>query len=314
MNKTDYLRDLVRKSVAGMSEGVNADGGYLISNDIATTAVDKIFQLSPRMYATSRYLVGPGSNSITIPAVVDPLQSSPSTGTRAYWQSEAQAIAAIGGSAPTMSKAAFSSPTLTLGNVVALVPITNELAEDVSNIDSIITDRLGIAISRLISRDMMFGTNVVKGVADSGIGHRASLSTAVSATPSDAQLKNMFNLLHPTAIRGAKWYVSQAVYSALYGAAYTSVDKTFGNLTILGLPVEVDPYMTSAPAHICLGNFSGYALAYKDPNLAKSITLYFSTNQSAFRLVWRVAGDAQTANTVCEDGVTRGYFIYPSGS
>jgi len=310
----NFLRELARKAVAGMSEGTNADGGYLISNDMAKGVIDNIFKRSPRLNHVSRYLVGPGSNSIKIPAVVDPLQSSPSTGTRAFWQSEAQAIAAVGGAAPAASKAVFSSPTLTLSNIVTLVPITNELVEDVNNIDEIITDRLACATSRLLARDMMFGRNAIKGVADSGLGHAASLSTTVSATPSDAQLKVMFGLLHPTAICGATWYVSQAVYTALFGAAYTSMDKTYGNLTILGLPVEIDPYMTSAPAHICLGNFAGYAMAYKDPTLAKSLTLYFNTNQSAFRLVWRVAGDAQTANTVCEDTVTRGYFVYPSGS
>ena len=313
---TKHLVELVRKAAAGMSEGVSADGGYLIQADVVKDVIDRIFQPTSRLYEASRYLVGPSANRIKIPVSADPLQSAPSTGTRAYWQSEAQLINSIGGGAPAMSKAAFNSPTLTLASIVTLVPVTEELCEDVVNLDDLMATRMANATSRLVARDMMFGSNAIGGVADSGTGHQASVSTAVSATPTDAQLKTMFGLLHPSAIGGAKWYVSQAVYALLYAThgTYTTVDVTLGNLTILGLPVVVDPYMTSAPQHICLGNFSGYALAYKDPMLAKSMTLFFLTNQSAFRLVWRVAGAPQTVASICEDGVTRGYFVYPSGS
>ena len=310
------LKNLCLKSAAGMSEGVSADGGYLVTTDIAKEIVDKIFMPSSRLAAASRYMVGPNCNAIKIPAVVDPLMSAPSTGTRAFWQTEAQLINAIGGAAPAMSKAVFASPTLTLASIVTLVPVTMELVEDTANIDDIIIDRLAIATHRLMANDMMFGTNAIAGVADSGTGHNASISTAVSATPTDPQLKTMYGLLHPTAIPGAVWYVSQAVYAALFAvhATYTTIDITFGKMTILGLPVEIDPYMGAAPQHICLGNFQGYALAFKDPQFAKSLTLFFSTNQAAFRMVMRVAGNAQTHTVTTTDGTTRGYFCYPSGS
>jgi len=314
--KTQYLAELARKTAAGMSEGTSADGGYLIQADVVKDVIDKIFQPAGRLFEATRYIVGPNANRITIPVSADPLQSAPSTGTRAYWQSEAQLINVIGGGAPAMSKASFLSPTLTLASIVTLVPVTEELCEDVVNLDELMSTRLANATHRLVARDMLFGSNAIGGVADSGTGHQASISTAVAGTPTDNQLTAMFGLLHPSAIAGAKWYVSQAVYALLYAlrASYTTIDFTLGNLTILGLPVVVDPYMTSAPQHICLGNFGGYALAYKDPMLAKSMTLYFLTNQNSFRLVWRCAGSPQTVTSVCEDGVTRGWFVFPSAS
>ena len=311
MNRTDtdvkmkmFLREIAAKA-DGMSEGTNADGGYLVGSDIVKGVIDRIFL--PQYYTAqaSRYLITQGKGSIKVPLDLNPLQSAPSTGVRAYWQAEAALI--------NTNKAVLGSLTLTPGNLVVMVPATNELVEDTVNFEEMFMTWAGKALQRKLASEMIVGTGAVGGVGTGGSTHGATLTTALAATPSDAELRAAFNLLHPAAILGASWYVSQAVYMALYGTSgYTTVDKTLGKLTIMGLPVEVCPYFGAAKNHIMLGNFSGYGIGYKEPNFAKSLTVYYSTNQQAFRLVLRIAGGPQVANSVCDDGTTRAYFVIPS--
>lgn len=302
-----FLKNLAFKA-DGMSEGVDADGGYLVSTDVAKTLVDKLFQFPFYTTQAGRFLVGPNAKGIKIPVLADPLQSDPSANaTRAFWQNEA---AVIDESVPKLA-----SPTLTLGNLIVMVAVTNEMVDDIVNLDDIFMTVASQAIQRKLASNMIAGTGVVKGVGYGGISTRATMTLAVSATPTDAQLQAMYLLLHPSAIPGAAWYLSQTTYANLFAVSgYTSIDKTFGKLSIMGIPAEVNPYLTTAPSHILLGNFSGYALAYKNPSLAKSMHIYYATNQQAFRIVCRFAGDAQVASSPCQDGVTRGYFVVPAGS
>jgi len=302
-----FLKNLAFKA-DGMSEGVDADGGYLVSTDVAKELITKVFQHPFYTAQAGRFLVGPNAKGIKIPALADPLQGDPSANaTRAYWQSEA---AAISGSVPRLA-----SPTLTLGNLIVLVAVTNEMVEDIVNLDDIFMTVASQAIQRKLAYDMVAGTGVVKGVGYGGISTRATLTVAVSSTPTDAQLKAMYLLLHPSAIPGAVWYLSQTTYANLFASTgYTSIDKTLGKLSIMGIPAEVNPYLTTSPSHILLGNFSGYALAYKNPSMVKGMHIYYATDQQAFRIVARFAGDAQVANSVCQDGVTRGFFVVPAVS
>lgn len=305
MKMRSFLRDLAGKA-DGMSEGVNSAGGYLVGVDIAKQIADYTFQ--PQFYTSlpSRYEIVPGKGKINVPIDIDPLQSDPTTGARAYWQSEAAQI--------TTNKAQLSVLTLAPANLVVMVPVTNEMAEDVGNLEEMFIAWGGKACQRKVASEMVVGTGAIAGAGYGGTGSGATLSTALSATPTDVQLQTAFGLLHPSLVQGAVWYVSQAVYAALWaaGLTYASLDRTFGRLTCMGLPVEINPYLSAAKNHVMLGNWRGYALGFKEPRLAVSQVVYYLTDQQAFRLVLRLAGGPQTANSVCQDGVTRGCFVVPS--
>jgi HK97 family phage major capsid protein len=124
----------------------------------------------------------------------------------------------------------------------------------------------------------------------------------------------MYGLLHPAMLQGARWYVNQATYATLFTSGYTAIDKTFGQLTILGLPVEVHPFM-SAPAdnkHIMLGNFKGFAFGYKSPSVVNSLHIKYLTNEQVFRVLLRIGGNVVVSTSACEDGVSRGAFVIPA--
>lgn len=288
---------------AGMSEGVTADGGYAVGTDVVKDIIDNIFLDPDYIGLVNRYEIATGKNKIQVPYSNDALLTEPTNGTRAYWTDEAATM--------TPSTTLMDAATLTLNKITTLVHITDELLYDVDMADTKIKEYSTKAIQRLIGRDILFGTNAIKGVFNDTVGTQ---TTTLDATPTAAQLNTAYNLLNPALINGAKWYVNQYVYTALFNSGYANVDKTMGKLTVLGLPVVVNPYLdiASSGKHILLGNFKAYALAYKTPSYDKGITLNFLSNQTAFRLVYRMAGDVVTAITACEDGEDRGAFIIPT--
>lgn len=318
-DRNHFLRNLAFKSPAGMSEGVAADGGDAIGIDIAQSVVDALWADTTGILGkVSRYEVRQGANQIKIPAFAEPLMSAPATGTRAFWQDEAQLVTAVGGSSPSASKFSLSVLSPTLKTIVVLVPVTQELVEDVSNLDDLFTDRATKAGKRLMESEMMFGSSALAGVGYGGSDTNTTLSTTITpAAPTQAQLQAAFNLLHPALVQGAEWYVDKITYSYLFASGYNIVDKTFGKLTCLGLPVAISPYMTSASSAktgLMLGNFAAYGMAVKPPKVMKSaqINIGYSSNQLYYRMTLRVAGGAQVNSITCTDGVTRSAFVVPA--
>ena len=301
------FRSLVLESlgVKNMNESVLSDGGYLVGSQVVNDIIDNVFIDQDYIAEASRYEVSSGKNNIKIPFTGDFLQPSPTSGTRAYWTSEAANL--------TASIPLVNAQTLNLDKITCLVNITDELLYDVSMADVKIKEYATKAAKRLIAYDTLFGVGAIQGVFNT---QTATQQTALDSTPTADQLNVAYNLLNPALIDGAVWYVSQEVFTDLFNANYNNIDKTLGKLTILGLPVKVCPYLGGALSgkHIFLGNFKAFAYAYKTPTYDKSTTVNFLSNQNQLRLIMRFAGDVQTRNTWGNDGVLRSAFVTPTAS
>lgn len=291
------------KLAAGMNEGTNNLGGYAVGTEAVAEIIDNIFIDPDYTGLVSRYEIETGKNKIQIPYNVDPLQTDSTVGTRAYWTAEAASV--------TPSTTTLTAATLTLNKITTLVNITNELLYDVSMADEKIKEYSTKAIKRLIASEMLFGTDAIQGVFKTTT---ATQKSALSPIPTQNELIAAFKKIHPALLDNAKWYVHQDVFAGLFASGYNIINKTAGNLTILGLPVVVNPWLKGplSNEHVLLGNFNAYALAYKTPAYDKSITLNFLSNQTAFRMTARFAGDVVTANSYTEDQVLKSAFIIPA--
>lgn len=108
----------------GMSEGVMADGGFLVQVDISTAIFEKAWQTGKLVTLCARQPIGANFNGVKIPAVDETSRADGSRwgGVRGYWGAE--------GGTLTKSKPTFRWIELNLKKLHALVYATDELLAD----------------------------------------------------------------------------------------------------------------------------------------------------------------------------------------
>lgn len=317
ISKAEYLRSLVAKNYEPQGykanvEDVAGSGQELVGADIAKDMVDLIVGDKGLLADVEVYQVTSNKNRIKVPKLTDPLQFGQGTapvGTRSYFLKQANPA--------TASVASLDQVTIELDTLATLVQMSEELVGDVGNIDAKWETMSSNAARKAIMWSAIFGSgsgNPVKGVGFLGDGQAATIHTDIDQVPTESQLKAAYLLLHPSAIEGAKWYVSQAVLASLQDSAYECVDRTLGVLTVYGIPVEVCPFMSVAPRHVLLGNFAGYGLAMKVvlKDRSAEAQVAFLSNSEFFRSLLRVGGNAIAENSPLDDGTTRAWFVSPT--
>lgn len=107
------------------TEGVGADGGFVVPPDFRTAIMEKVMAEESLLGRTDQLTTS--SNSIVLPKdETTPWQTS--GGIQAYWDGEGDQL--------TQSKIALQEETLRLNKLTALVPVTEELMEDAPSLDS----------------------------------------------------------------------------------------------------------------------------------------------------------------------------------
>src|SRR5690606_13259481 len=107
------------------SEGTGADGGFAVPPDFRAEIISKVMA-EDQLISRTDQSVSTG-NSITLPIdTTSPWQTT--GGIQAYWDGEAQQI--------NQSKPALEQVQVKLNKLTALVPVSDELLEDVPALDS----------------------------------------------------------------------------------------------------------------------------------------------------------------------------------
>lgn len=298
-----YVRSLVNKSATGMNEATAADGGAAIGVEIAEGIYGRMVSTSSILSSAAIIPMTKGS-TIKVPYINDYLSvDEREDGVRAYWIDEA--------GEKTISTPVLGSAQMELGKLVVRIPYTDELFNDRPDLVEWLTVAASDAIRNKLEYGMIYNDlGAVLGVAGGGDGEKATVKSGFSAVPSEAQLIAAYKLLNPLAVAGARWYVSQATYADLSAATYDVLNREEeGQMYIVGLPVEVCPWL-NADLHIVLANFAGYGLAAKQAKVMVSDQLNFDTDQSEFRMVYRVAGKPITEVQEI-DSTDVGYFVIP---
>ena len=296
------IRDARLKAIVGSSENVPADGGFLVQTDYATTLLEKTFAASDIINRIFRIPISANANGVKIPAVADSSRAdgSRSGGIRAYWAAE--------GATKTPSYTSFAQVALELKKLIGYTTCTDELLEDVSALEAWIGRAFAAEFDFKIADAIINGTGVGQPL---GILAAPCLVTVTAETGQGATTIVTENIIKMWARRFGPhtknyvWLINQDIEPQLYtmglaiGTGGIPVYMPAGGLsgapysTLFGKPVIPCEQCASlgAAGDIILADLSQYVMIDKGGmKSASSIHVNFTTDQTAFRFVYRCDG------------------------
>ena len=295
------LLDLM--AATGMSEGVPADGGFILQdtyvNDIFKR-VNEAGQVFNRI--TRRYPLGGNSNSIKMPAIDETSRADGSRwgGFRAYWVAE--------GASTTATKPAFQRIALELNKLMAVAYATNEQLQDTPIIEGLVRDGFGEEFGFKLDDAAIRGTGVGEplGVLNSPATVSVAKETnQVAATIKYENVLKMWSRLYARSRANAVWFINQdcepqlSQMSLAVGTGGIPVYMPAGGIsglpyaTLFGRPViAIEQCATlGTVGDIILADMTQYWCIEKGSpagDLTASIHVAFLTDETAFRGTYRV--------------------------
>ncbi len=303
----DGVRDARLKAPTGASEGTPSDGGFLVQTDYSTNLIEKTFNTSQILSRIYRMPVSGNSNAMKIPAVADSSRAdgSRSGGIQAYWAGEA--------GTKTPSQPAFGQVSLELKKLVGLCYATDELLQDASALESWIGRAFANEFDFKIADAIINGDGAAKPL---GILNAPCLVTVTAETGQGATTLVAENIVKMWARRFGPntsnyvWLINQDVEPQLYtmglavGSGGIPVYMPAGGLsaapygTLFGKPViPCEQAATLGTAgDVILADLSQYIAIDKGGiQSASSIHVKFTTDETAFRFVYRIDGQPMWA-------------------
>jgi len=293
-------RLLTLKAASGMNEAVPSEGGFLVQQDIAGGILQNMWGTGSVL---SRFTPVPVQGNGMVFNVVD--ETSRADGYRmggilGYWLAEA--------GTKTASQPKFRQLSMKLKKVAALAYATDELLEDASALESWLTTNVPNELRFQTEAAIMNGNGVGKPL---GILQSPALLQLARVDANEIDATDIANMwAHRYA--GANdyvWFVSSTIFPQLVNLTIGDSPMFFpagglGGLpygTILGRPVIETEYNPSLGVlgDIVLASPSQYQLITKGGiQSASSIHVKFTTDETAFRFVYRVDGEPAWNNKV----------------
>jgi HK97 family phage major capsid protein/HK97 family phage prohead protease len=293
------------RAVQGLSEGIGSDGGFLLQPQFVNEVMTNVWQTGEIMKRC--YSVPMKTNSLQIPGVDETSRATGSRagGIRGYWLAE--------GATKTESQPKFRRIELNLRKAVVLIPTTDELLDDAEALDAFIRSEAEREI-RFTIENAIFngnGAGMPLGILNAGCTVEVSKETGqASGTIEYANILKMYARLREDT--EAAWFIDRscipqlATMSVAVGTGGSPVWMPANGAagqpynTLLGLPVIIHEHgaTVGTVGDICLCDMSKYVLAYKPIESAMSIHVYFTTDQSLYRLVMRVDGQPKLASAI----------------
>jgi len=290
------------QAATGASETVGADGGFLVQKDIQTALLDTMWATSQLANRCRRIQIGPGSNGLKYNVVDETSRATGSRwgGVRVYWTAEA--------GQKTASRPKIKPMEMSLQKLAGLLVATDELVDDATAFaqfaDQAFSEEMAFTLDDAIIRGT--GVGMPLGIINSGAVVSASAEGGQEADSFVAEnVWGMYARLPARSLASAEWYINQALIPQiaqlqlavgtggvpLFIPAGGISQAPFG--TLLGRPVNYIE-QASAPGDlgdVILADLSEYLLIEKGGiDRASSIHVYFDTDETAFRWVWRVNG------------------------
>lgn len=301
------------------SEGVGADGGFAVPPDFKTEIMQTVMAEASIMGMTDG--MTSSSNSITLPRD-DTTNWQSSGGVQAYWEGEANTL--------TQSKLALKSDTVRLNKLTALVPVTEELLEDASAVDSYLRKKVPEKFDYKCNDGLINGTGagMPLGIMNSGSLISVAAESGQSAdTIVFENIVNMYSRMYAPSRSSGVWLINQDIEPQLlsmgFPTAATAVPVYLpaGGLsaspyaTLMGRPVmPVESCQTLGDkGDIVFADFKQYLTVTKTSGIRSDVSmhLFFDADVLAYRFIFRVAGQPwrDTAITPANSTVTRSSFV-----
>ena len=288
-------QEITIKAPTGQNEATAADGGNLVYHELANDIFGLMTTGSVIYPKTRKYPVGDRANGVKIPywdkgGVVGQTQQP-----RGFWLAEA--------ASKTNTKVTFGQHDLALGKLAFLIPLTDEIMEDVSILKALILEevrnKIGWDMDNAIL-NLSTATSGMMGVFDVGSANFLVEPVAHAATYTAAIIRDIVGGVAPSLRGGAEWYMSNQAWVAICGALGPGVANQYNLLadpkamTLDGKPVNIMEQMANfgTDGDVLLGNFNaGYVCATKgDIKVDISKDFRFDYDETILRLVVRVAG------------------------
>lgn len=292
------------------NESNGSDGGFLVpveySQSLFQASQNQVDALLP--YTDNTPVNG---NSMAFP--VDETTPWGTTGIKAYWTNEAAEMA--------KSKPALDPMQLRLQKLTCLVPVTDELLADSGAVGSYLNAQTPVAMNWRTNEALWGGDGVGKPRGFFGSGAMVTVSKEGSQAGGTVLRQNITKMrarMAPASYRRAFWMINNDVLPQLdelaYGQAttnaaiYNPVGGDFGYGMLLGRPVMVTQHNPTVGAlgDIALVDWKSYRTITKAGGIetASSMHLWFDLGLTAFRAIFRVAGQPLVSKPITPNNGT----------
>lgn len=297
-------------AIHGASETVGQDGGFLVQKDLSNDLLESMFDQSNLLSQTRKFGVGANSNGIKF-NVVD--ETSRATGSRwggiqVYWLAE--------GGQKQASKPKVKPLEMQLQKIAGLLVATDELLQDSTSYSQFAREAFAEEMAFMVDDAIVRGTGVGMplGILNSGALVSVAAEGGQSADTVVAEnIWNMFSRMPARSLKTAQWFLNVALVPQLaqlqlaVGVGGVPLYVPTGGLseapfgTLLGRPIN---FIEQASAPGDVGDIGFYDLkeyltiSKGDIQEASSIHVYFDTDETAFRWVWRINGQPRWTSAV----------------
>lgn len=293
---------LVEERATGMSEGIPAEGGFLVGVDYVNELLKKTYETGILAGRCRKIPVSANSNGIKMPYIKETSRADGSRwgGILAYWKGEAAAKAA--------SQPEIGQIELNLKKLTGLAYVTDELLQDTAALEAYVSQAFVEEFAFKIDDAIFNGTGAGMPL---GIMNSPCLVTVAKETGQAAKtivfenIVNMWSRMWAKSRPNAVWLINQDIEPQLYslgitvGTGGSPVYLPPGGLsgspygTLFGRPViPIEQAQTlGTVGDIALADFSQYILIDKGGiQAASSIHVKFIYDETVFRFVYRVDG------------------------
>jgi len=302
---SEMMKAYLEKAPLGQSEGIDADGGFLVPAQFSSMLMSN--QLEDSIMYPKATKIPMQTNAIDIPVIIDSSHASTVFGGIIIYRPDE-------GAAITSSKIKFGKIGLKLNKLGALSYVTSELLEDSPmSIEPLLNTAFGQAFSFQIDDDIINGTGA--GQAQ-GILKAPSLISVAKESGQAADtivtqnIVNMWARLHSRSQRNATWTANLDTLPQLMtltqpvgtggsaaGLIQVSTNGVTGQpiMTLMGRPLELTENCQTVgdKGDLILSDMRQYLVGEKaggQIRAASSIHLKFDSDQTAFRFIIRIDG------------------------
>jgi HK97 family phage major capsid protein len=305
-----------RLMAASMTEGVGADGGFLVPVEYLGPILDDALAMEKvRPYAT----VIPMTSKSAVAGLFDYSDGTSAArgGLRMLWGAEATAM--------SEQKGKVTDITLTASKANIFVRVSRELVEDAVAFDRQLSQAMRAAVAAGLDNAFVNGTGTAQplGVLNGGSLISVTKESAQSGTLLLQNLAKMVGRLHPSSFARARWLIHPTVVPSLYMMSTTTLNlagsenvggghvaavsqDANGQLRIFGRPCDISDAcaVLGTVGDVILADWSRYVIGLRrDATLDRDESRYFDSDEVAFKLTLRVAAQpVDVATTKLRDG------------
>lgn len=288
----------------GMNESNPSDGGFLVGQDQVTTVRQRMYETGQILSRVFQLPIGPNANGVKLMAVDETSRADGARygGITSYWLDE--------GGTKTASKPKWRPMELSLKKVAALVRVTDELLADATALEAWIMKFLPLELKFKAEDAIVSGSGAGMPLGFLNSGATIAIPRTTPGTIEYQDIVNMYSRFYGPSLSNPKsaWFIDQSAMPALFsmslqiGAGGVPVFLPANGIagkpfpTLFGLDVIPAEYLSAlgTKGDIMLADLSQYTFIDKgEPQAASSIHVYFVTDETAFRFVYRADGQPE---------------------